>query len=214
MSSMTAAVSRTDRARLPLVLAAGYVLVWIAGLLVAPPTPPDTAPPDVIGAFYRDHPAAVLAESALVHGLAGLALVGLGAAVAVTFRSRFAGAAGAAAGVASLVQVGLAVVAAVAATGAPDDAALLRAINLTDSVKLVLLAGFVAATALACRAARWYGVLSTVVAAALLGGAASFLIESGPASATLAGALAASLVGLLGWALTTGVLLARAARGA
>src|SRR4051794_15093869 len=56
---------------------AGYVLAWLVGLVVAPSAPKNSAAAADIHAYFTAHADASVAQALLVHGLAGLALVGL-----------------------------------------------------------------------------------------------------------------------------------------
>jgi hypothetical protein len=200
------------------VAGAVYVTAWVVGLLTAPATPSATAPDGTIHGYYLEHGPAISFQSFLIHGLAGAALLVLAwtlpsATGASGRRRRTVAALGSGAAVVSFLQVAVAVV---AVTGAEHDSAatsarLLDAINVADSLKLVLLAGFAAAaTTAAARAGmlpRWVrGVAAVVVVLLPLGGAA-FLVPS----PVLTAMLYASLPLLLVWAGTTAFLVGRRA---
>jgi hypothetical protein len=202
-----------------------YVAAWVVGLLLAPAAPASTAPAGEVHAYYAGHAAAILVQSLVVHGVAGVALAVLAAALPVVARAHVpvpAPGAGrpngrlesavrllgwSAAGV-SLLQVAFAVVATrdVAATAPGTVRGLFQAINVADTGKLLLLAGFVAAaTALASRAGLapgWVRALAVVLTVLLPLGGASFLLPAG----VLTAMLVASLPLLLVWVGATAVL--------
>ncbi len=179
-----------------------YVAAWLAGLAIAPSVPADDAG---VAAYYRDHATTVLLQSGLVHGVAGIALAIFAVAVVRALGrddrvARWATGLGAAAALASAAQVGLAVAALGVASSSPErTAALVDAVDSTDAVKLVLLAGFVASATVIGRQAggvpRWIAALATVTVVLLPLGGASFLVD-GP---LLTGMLYLSLPLLLAW---------------
>ena len=182
-----------------------YVLAWLAGLLVAPATP-GTADAGAVHAFFTASADAFVRQALLMHGLAGLALVGLAVGFAVAVgRGRagrwIAGTGVAAAGV-SLLQVGLGIAAAhdVAHTPASTTKSWLQAVNVADVAKLLLLAALVAVTTRAAgragRLPRWLRLLGWVLVPLLAVGGFAFLVPT-PA---LTVALTASLPTLLAWA--------------
>jgi hypothetical protein len=189
------------------VAGAVYVAAWISGLLVVPSAPSATGPADVLHDFYAAHVPAVVVQALLVHGLAGIALavlagtlplaVGVGGRVSVVVR-----AGGWTAATVSLAQVGLTLVAAFGAAGAmpATTPALVHAVDLADTVKLVLLAGFAAAaTTLAARAGVapcWLRAVAAALVVLLPLGGASFVAPS----ALLGLLLVVSLPLLLVWA--------------
>jgi hypothetical protein len=187
------------------VAGAVYVLAWLAGLLVAPTTP-GTADAGAVHEFFTASADAFVRQALLVHGLAGLALVGLtlGFAVAVG-RGRagrwIAGTGVAAAGV-SLVQVGLGLTAAhdVAHASASTTTSWLQAVNIADVAKLLLLAAFAAVTTRAAgragRLPRWLSLLGWFLVPLLAVGGFAFLVPT-PALTVV---LTASLPALLAWA--------------
>ena len=187
-----------------------YVAAWLVGLLVAPAAPSDTAAAADVHAFYVEHGPSVMAQSLLVHGLAGVALIVLAVAGGRAFASRRATVAGVGAALVSFVQVAFAAAATSDPAGSSAAASrnLLQAVNTADVVKLVLLGAFVAlltAAVARVRGRRAHRALGFVLAAMLPVGGASFLVANGVLSAVLA----ASLVLLLAWAAWTGVLTSR-----
>ena len=186
-----------------------YVAAWVVGLLVAPSAPDPDASDATINAFYADHQSATLLQAALVHCVAGLALAALVVALARrvapgrrdSTRTVFL-AAGLAAAVVSLVQFGMEVALNrhVAGDGtASMTASLFHAVNIADTVKLVLLGVtvFAATRFLAgVRAVpRWLEVLGYALLPILVIGGAAFVVNSG----ALSGVLTASLLLLLLW---------------
>jgi hypothetical protein len=133
-----------------------YVLAWLAGLLVSPPSPAADAPAQDVGRFFAAHHDTALLQSLLVHGIAGIALLAFAAALARRLQAagrpaRLLAAAGAAAALVSVVQAGLGIALAAAASDgqiARTDH-LFDAINYADSVKLFLLGALVFTTAVA-----------------------------------------------------------------
>jgi hypothetical protein len=117
---------------------------------------------------------------------------------------------------ASALSLGQVVVAAAAVAVADSDvdgtASLFHALNLLDVLKIAVLASFVllatTATARARRLPRWLRLLATALAPLLVVGSAA-LVAPGP---ILSAALAASLVGLLVWTGSLGVVLRRGNR--
>jgi hypothetical protein len=201
------------------VAGATYVTAWVVGLLTAPATPSATAPDSEIHGYYLEHGPAIAFQSALIHGLAGSALVVLAltvptAAAAVAGRRRTVITLGTAAALVSFLQVAFALVAvAGAAHHTPvTSAVLLDSINVADTVKLVLLAGFTTAVTRAAAAADmvppWVRAMTTVLSVLLLLGGAAFLVDS----PVLTALLYASLPLLLGWAATIALFVGRRAR--
>ena len=189
------------------VAGAVYVASWVAGLVLAPATPAATAPAEEIHRYYATEGSAILLQSSLIHGVAGLALAVLALSLpAATSASRGLSwvlrASGVGAAVVSLLQVAFAVAAVVTAstTAAGTSERLFDALNLADTVKLVLLAVFAAcATVAASRAGivgRWTRVLTAALVVALPIGGAAFVV----ASPVLTAVLYVSLPLLLLWA--------------
>lgn len=195
--------------------AVAYVVAWAAGLLVSPRSPGNDATAQAVQDFYAAHAGAARGQSLLVHGLAGLALAVLALAL-----PRVVGAArgltvavagcGVAAAAVSLAQagLGLALTNDVLGTDAETSRALFRAINLTDSVKLLLLGAFVGCASEAMRrggpARTWLCAVGYLLALLLPVAGAAFLVDS----AVLDGALVVSLLLLLGWVAAVAVVLA------
>jgi len=214
----TTALPSAARSRSTATAAGTYVGAWLVGLALAPAAPsPDAAAGDV-ARHYLDNGAAVLASSTLVHGVAGVALGVFAVSLATSVRvrgglRRAVIGTGLAASAASLAQV---VIAATAVSVSDADvqrtASLFDALNLTDVLKIALLASFVAVASTAFgrvrRLPRWLRLLATALAPLLVVGSAA-LVAPGP---ILSGALAASLVGLLVWTGSLGVVLRRGNR--
>lgn len=196
---------------------AAYVGAWIAGLLVGPTAPESTASDTSVHSFYVEHAGGALVQSLLVHGVAGLALaflaLGIGRHSAATSSrsSRATRAAGLATAVVSLGQAGLGVAAAWRpdTASAAHSATLFHSINIADSIKLALLAGFVAAASTALhhgdRPARIPGRIALVLVPLLPVGGAAFLVSN----SVLTGSLTVSLPLLLLWTLTISVSVVR-----
>ncbi len=189
------------------VAGAVYVVAWISGLLVVPSAPSASGPAGVLHDFYAGHVPVIVVQALLVHGLAGLALALLAWTLPLAAGVRGRDAAlvrvlGWAAAAVSIAQVGLALAAAFGAGSATpaETRALVHAVDLADAVKLVLLAGFVAAaTAVAARAGvapQWLRVVAAALVVLLPLGAASFVVPG----ALLGLLLVVSLPVLLVWA--------------
>jgi hypothetical protein len=206
--------------RAPAVAAAVYVVAWLTGLATTPTAPDPDASDATIHAFYAANGGATLLQATLVHCIAGLAL----AAFVVTAGRRLAAvdpaaregrvfvAAGLAAAAVSLLQFVLEVALnrhAATSDEVSTSASLFHAVNVADTVKLVLLAvAIAAATRLAGRAAafpRWLRALGWAAVPALVLGAGAFLVVSGVLSAILA----LSLLLLLAWVGGVAVVLTR-----
>jgi hypothetical protein len=188
------------------------------GLALAPAAPPpDAAAADIVR-HYLDHGAAVLTSSALVHGVAGLALGVFAVSLATSVRARgglrrAVVGTGLAASALSLAQVAIAATAVtVAHSDADRTASLFNALNLVDVLKIALLASFVAVATTAFsrtrRLPRWLLLLATALVPTLVVGSAALVAPS----PVLSAALAASLIGLLVWAAAVGLLVRRADR--
>ena len=193
------------------------MLLPLALALAAAAPAPDAAAAD-IARHYVSSGTAVLASSALVHGVAGVALGVFATSLARTVRAfvglrRAVVGTGLAACALSLAQVAIAAAAVVVADSDVDGTAILfHALNLVDVLKIALLASFVlvgtTATARAHRLPRWLRLLATALAPTLVVGSAA-LVEP---AAVLSAALAASLIGLLVWTGSVGVLVRRGRR--
>ena len=195
-----------------------YISAWIVGLFVAPAAPANDAAASTIHAYYLDHAAASFNQSLLLHGLAGIALVGLAWVLPKAAHASMSGTLavrwfGYLAAVVSFAQVGVAVFAThnVDGTSAVTSRTFFQAINTLDAVKLVFLAGFVVtATVVAHRAGmapKWMRILAPVLALLLPIGGAEFITGN----VVLAAALDVSLLGLLLWAAGCATVVARRA---
>lgn len=182
-----------------------YVLAWVTGLVAAPSRPAHPTASQLHG-FYLESGHAALVQALLVHGVAGLALagmaMGLHRATASTRLNRWALAAGLGAAVASLAQAAIAAVAvlSIEAMTAEDTLGLVHAIDRLDSLKLLLLAVFVATVTAVLRrnglTARWITAGAVLLVPMLATGAAAFAVSNQVLDTVLAG----SLVLLLVWA--------------
>ncbi len=130
-----------------------YVLAWLIGLFLAPPAPDPFGSAVTINAYFSAHRPAAMIQSVFIHGLAGVALLGLTAALWNYLAARdTAGprrvmlAAGVLAAAVSFLQVAfmIAIYVHVGQQGSADGTkALFNAINKADTVKPILLAVFV-----------------------------------------------------------------------
>jgi hypothetical protein len=187
-----------------------YVLAWLAGLFVAPSAPDPFGSAGTINAYFSAHRPAAMIQSVFVHGLAGVALLGLTVALWEYLAAgdtagprRVMLIAGVLAGVVSFLQVAfmIGIYVHVGQHGSADGTrALFNAINKADTVKLILLAVFVGAASWA--ASRngafpgwmvWSGAITMVF---LVVGGLAFVTKSGPLNV----ALDVSLPLLLLWA--------------
>jgi hypothetical protein len=201
------------------VAAAGvaYVAAWAAGLAAWPANPDVTSSGAAILAAYGGHRGAAMAQSLLVHGVAGVLLAVVVVALARTARrhgerarATVVLAGGLAAVVLSLVQFVLGELLAGWAVPAHDAGAALLLFDLVqrlDGLKMLALAVLAAGGAdLALRGSvlpRWHGWLAVLLGTALLvSGAGYLLLES-----TLATAAFVSGPLLLLWVAATGVVL-------
>jgi hypothetical protein len=90
-SAVAARVTGSDFAVSPAgrwtsVAGAVYLAAWVSGLLVAPSAPTSTGAAGPLHDFYAAHAPAIVVQALLVHGLAGIALVVLAAAMPVAAR--------------------------------------------------------------------------------------------------------------------------------
>jgi hypothetical protein len=209
--ALRAGTTVTPAGRWTSVAGAAYVAGWVTGLVLVPSVPAD------VHAFYVSHTAQVAVQALLVHGVAGVALAVLALVLPRALGLASPGlvrGSGLAAAVVSLVQTALTLVAlARAATDAPATTlGLVHAVDVADTVKLVLLAVFVPAVTLAARRAgmlpRWTVALAAALAVLLPLGGAAFLVPNG----LLMLLLVASLPLLLLWAGTIALLVGRRAR--
>ncbi len=201
----------TTAGRWTSVAGAVYVAGWVAGLAVVPSVPAD------VHAFYLGHAPQVAVQALLVHGVAGVALAVLALALPRALGLASPGlvrSSGVAAAVVSLAQTVLTLVAVGRAPSVEPAATLglVHAVDVADTVKLVLLAVFVPAVTVAARRAGmlpgWTSVLAWVLAVLLPLGGAAFLVPNG----LLMMLLVASLPLLLLWAGTVALLVGRRAR--
>jgi hypothetical protein len=221
-ADMTGVESRAGFSARRALAAAGavYVAAWLLGLATAPSAPSPDASDAAVQAFYADHGSATLAQATLVHGVAGLALGVFVVALARRLTPdtahpvrRLFVAAGVGAAAVSLLQLALEIGLNRAADAGKvsTSAALFHAVNIADTVKLVLLAVSVAAaTHLAARThalPRWLRGLGYALAPILIIGGAAFVITSDALSAVLA----VSLLLLLLWVAAVSVATTRAA---
>ena len=187
-----------------------YVLAWLIGLFLAPSAPDPFGSAGTINAYFSAHRPAAMIQSVFIHGLAGVALLGLAAALwsylaaghtAVPRRVMLA--AGVLAAVVSFLQVAFMIGIYVHVGqhgGAEDTRTLFNAINKADTIKLILLAVFVGAASWAASRngalPRWVAWLGAVTVVFLVAGGLAFLVKSG----VLNLALDVSLPLLLLWA--------------
>jgi hypothetical protein len=123
-----------------------YVLTWLAGLFLAPSAPDPFGSAGTINAYFSGHRSAAMIQSVFVHGLAGVALLGLTAALWSYLAAgdtagprRVMLAAGVLAAVVSFLQVAfmIGIYVHVGQHGSADGTrALFNAINKADTVKL------------------------------------------------------------------------------
>jgi len=190
-----------------------YVAAWLIGLATAPSAPSSDAADATIQAFYADNGSAALLQATLVHAIAGVALAVFVVALAryLDARNTLVMAAGLGAAAVSLVQYAMEIGLNRAADAGKvsTSATLFHAVNIADTVKLVLLALFIAAvTRLAAgRQAfpRWVRALGSATAPILVIGGAAFVITSDSLSAVLA----LSLLLLLLWVAAVAVVITR-----
>lgn len=189
-----------------------YVTAWVVGLVVAPETPAATAPAAEVHAYYAANGTQILVQSSLIHGVAAVAIAALALLVpAATGASPRLGKLivvfGLGASVVSLLQVAFAVAGVVTAGSQSVDtsARLFDALNLADTIKLILLAGFAAAvTTAATRAGMtrgWTRWLTLALVVTLPVGGMAFLVDSPVLMATLYASLPLLLIwaGALAW---------------
>ena len=187
-----------------------YVLAWLIGLFLAPPAPDPFGSAGTINAYFSAHRPAAMIQSLFIHGLAGVAVLGLTAALWSYLAARdTAGprrvmlAAGVLAAAVSFLQVAF-MIAIYVHVGQQGSAAgtrtLFNAINRADTIKLILLAVFVGAASWAASRngalPRWVAWLGAVTVVFLVAGGLAFLVNSG----VLNLALDVSLPLLLLWA--------------
>jgi hypothetical protein len=201
-NASTSSITRRRAGQWAAIGSGAYIVAWLVGLVIAPSAPSNTASAAKIHAYYLAHGSASMVQSILVHGVAGAALIVLAVTTYKVFGDAWALAAGIAAAVVSFVQVDLAAFATrnVAGTTASTSKHLFQAINYADTVKLVLLAGFVGlltnAIVAAEAGARRYRIFGWVAAASLILGGMDFIVDN----AVLSAVLEVSLILLLIWA--------------
>lgn len=209
----------TTRTSRTLRIAGGtYVAAWLVGLTIAPAAPKQTAPAAEVHSYYVQHTGAIVLQSLLVHGLAGVALL----VMAVTMARALAGtgraatwirATGCAAALVSLAQVAIALAACDHAgdQAASTSKALFTALNYADTTKLLLIAAFAATVTWAADrtgvSSRMLHLLGRVLPPLLVVGGLAFLIDS----TALFLVLACSLLVLLIWAAVASWRIGRAA---
>jgi hypothetical protein len=200
-------LTTTTRGRWISVAGAAYVASWVTGLFAAPGAPAATAVAGEVHAYYADNGLAIIFQSSLIHGVAGIALAVMAMSLpsatdASPGLSRAVRVLGVGAALVSLLQVAFAVFAVTTASTATatTTAALFHDLNLADTVKLTLLAGFAAtATTAAVRAgmlARWVRFTAVLLVIALPVGGLAFIVDLAILTATLT----VSLPLLLLWA--------------
>jgi len=200
-----------------------YVLAWIIGLGISSAFPASDASGGTWINFLKSHQGLVVLQEYLIHGLAAIALVIFAAAVRSSLlradADRFfpdlllAGAVVAAS--VSLVQATVGQVVATKAAGTGDQAlvqTMLALDNQADTFKLLALALLIAAGSVSLRQINavgswvsWGGIIAAVL---LLLGSWSLPLNS----AVLGIALDLSLLALLAWVLTVGIVLFRKQR--
>ena len=187
-----------------------YVLAWLIGLFLTPSAPDPFGSAGMINAYFSAHRSAAMIQSVFIHGLAGVALLGLAAALwnylaagdtAVPRRVMLA--AGVLAAVVSFLQVAfmIGIYVHVGQQGGADGTrTLFNAINKADTIKLILLAVFVGAASWAASRngalPRWVAWLGAVTVVFLVVGGLAFVVKSGMLNL----ALDVSLPLLLLWA--------------
>jgi hypothetical protein len=176
-----------------------YVLAWLIGLFLAPSAPDPFGSAGTINAYFSAHRQAAMIQSVFVHGLAGVALLGLTAALWAYLAAgdtaapcKLMLAAGVLAAAVSFLQVAfmIGIYVHVGQHGSANGTrTLFNAINKADTIKLILLAVFVGA---ASRAAarngampRWVAWLGAVTVVFLVAGGLAFLVNSGVLSLAL-----------------------------
>lgn len=209
----------TPAGRWTSVAGAVYVTAWTVGLFVGPAAPAADAPAAAVHSYFAQSPSAIVLQACLVHGLAGLALAALAVAIpratGASGLSRLAVTVSAlSAALVSLLQLGFAVAAThdVEHSAASSSQAFFEAINVADTIKLVLLAAFVATATHAARCAgsspRWLRLVAAATVVLLPLGGVAFLVDN----PVLTAALYASLPLLLLWAGATAYIVGIRAR--
>lgn len=187
----------------------GYTLSWAAGLAVPVPSPRLGATGPEVVAALAGHGPAVAAQFALTEGLpaTGIAVISVALARFARHRgslaaSRFALAAGLVAAAISAVQAGLGM--ALAATSAPDQAALLYACaDRLDGGKMLALAVLGAAATAMTALPRWLRLTAAALAVAITGSGLVYLLLA----ASLAAVAGPALVLLLAFMAGCGIMI-------
>jgi hypothetical protein len=142
-----------------------YVLAWLIGLVTAPTAPAAPAAASEVNDYFVAHRSAALLQALLVHGLAGIALAAFAVALWGYLTTRAAPPAparlvlgfGLPAAALSLLQFAIEVGIFVHVGGhgsAEGTRTLFDAVNKADTVKLILLAAFIATATVAARRPR------------------------------------------------------------
>lgn len=189
-----------------------YVLAWLSGLAAGASRPANPTASQLHG-FYLESGGSALIQALLVHGIAGVALAGIAISLPRTtspHRLRgWAVAAGLGAAVLSLAQAAIAAVAAlgVESMTAAATLGLVHAMDRLDSLKLLLLAAFVATVTLLLRRSgftqRWLIASAALLAPMLVTGALALVVSNEVLDTVLAGSLVLLLVWASGIAWTT-----------
>ncbi len=198
--SRTAAAQGAGPAR----AGAWFVAAWLAGLVISPSGASSTESAADVVAHLSHHRLAELAQSLLVHGLAGVALFAFTAGVAAVCAGttgRLVARAGAVAAALSLLQAALEVGMVLTAghVAADRTRVMLALVERLDAAKLVALAVVLAAGAVLARRGslpRWTGPVAAAGTPTMLLAAAGMALGSAPL--TMAAAPPA-LVLLLVW---------------
>ena len=170
-----------------------YVLAWLIGLFLAPSAPEPFGSAGTINAYFTAHRPAAMIQSLFIHGLAGVALLGLTAALWTYLNAgdtavprKLMLAAGVLAAAVSFLQVAfmIGIYVHVGQHGsAGGTRTLFNAINKADTIKLILLAVFVGAASWAAARngalPRWVAWLGAVTVVFLVVGGLAFLVNSG-----------------------------------
>jgi hypothetical protein len=170
-----------------------YVLAWLIGLFLAPSAPDPFGSAGTINGYFSAHRPAAMIQSVFIHGLAGVALLGLTAALWAYLAAgdtaaprRLMLAAGVLAAAVSFLQVAfmIGIYVHVGQHGsAGGTRTLFNAINKADTIKLILLAVFVGAASWAAARTgalpRWVAWLGAVTVVFLVVGGLAFLVNSG-----------------------------------
>jgi len=196
-----------------------YVLAWLIGLFLAPSAPDAFGSAGTINAYFAAHRSAALLQAVFIHGLAGIALLGLAAALwsylaagdtAVPRRVMLV--AGVMAAAVSFLQVAfmIAIYVHVGQHGSAEGTrTLFNAINKADTIKLILLAVFAGSASWAASRngalPRWVTWLGAVTVVFLVVGGLAFLVNSGALNL----ALDVSLPLLLLWAAAASISMLR-----